>query len=340
MPEFIYPTTTELITINQTLLPNLEQSRVPFAPGGFFPIRTVDQHYLEWEQRDNFTGLQQARGLNGKPSLVNPIGGQRFQVEPGVYGEFMVIDERELTLRRPWGQFSGPIDISDLVREKQDHLLQRRLDRVEKICWDLIIDGTFSVPGPNGAILHVDSFPTQTFAAGIPWATLATATPLADLRAVQLMSRGYSVNFGSSARLYINRTTAISLLANRNDDDMGGRKMDFATMGNNLSQVNQLLSLDDLPNFVIYEGGYLDDAGVFSLFIPDGKAILIGARRDGDTVGEYRMTRNVNNPGMAPGAYTRVLDDPDEIPRTVIVHDGHNGGPVLFYGSAIVVLDV
>lgn len=340
MSDFLYPTTTELITINQTLLPNLEAQRLPFAPGGFFPIRTVDQHYLEWEQRDNYTGLQAARGLNGKPSMVRPIGGQRFQVEPGVYGEYQTIDERELTIRRPWGQFNGPINISDLVREKQDHLLQRRLDRVEKICWDLLFNGTFSVPGPNGSILHVDSFQTQTFAAGIPWTTLATSTPLADLRTVQLLSRGYSVNFGSQAKLIINRTTAIALLGNQNAVDLGGRKTSFATMGNNLAQVNELLSLDDLPNFVIYEGGYLDEGGTFRLFVPNGKALLVGARRDGDVVGEYRMTRNVNNPNMAPGAYTRVIDDPDEIPRTVIVHDGHNGGPVLYYPSAVVVLTV
>lgn len=339
MGDFTYPTTTELTRINQLLLPNLEANRVVFQPG-FFPIRAVDQHYLEWEQRDNYSGLQWPRGLNGKPSMVKPIGGSRFQVEPGVYGEYEVIDERELTLRRPWGQFNGPIDISDLVREKQDHLLQRRLDRIEKICWDLLINGTFSVLGPNGAVLHVDSWTTQSYAAGVPWGTTATATPLADIRAVQLKSRGYSVNFGGAAKMYMNRTTAISLLANSNALDLGGRKTSFATMGNNLQSINELLSMDDLPNFSIYEGGYLDDGGVFRLFIPNNKVLLVGARRDGDTVGEYRMTRNVNNPGMAPGAYTRVIDDPDEIPRTLVIHDGHSGGPVLYYPSAIVVLTV
>jgi hypothetical protein len=89
---------------------------------------------------------------------------------------------------------------------------------------------------------------------------------------------------------------------------------------------------------VIYDEGYLDEAGVFTLYIPNGKAVLIGSRRDGQPVGEYRMTRNANNPGISPGAYTKVVDDPDDVPRSVEVHDGHNGGPVLYFPSAIVVV--
>jgi hypothetical protein len=52
------------------------------------------------------------------------------------------------------------------------------------------------------------------------------------------------------------------------------------------------------------------------------------------------MTRNANNPGAAPGAYQKVVDNTDDVPRTVIVHDGHNGGPVVYYPSAICVMTV
>lgn len=337
--EYIYPTQVELREIARTLLPRLEQNRVVFD-ANFFPTRNVDSHLLEWEQRDNFTGLQQARGLNGRPNQVRPLGGQRFQVEPGIYGEYAMVDERELTTRRPWGTFAGTIDISDLVLEKQQHLLQRRLDRIELIVWTLLLTGTFSVPAPNGSIVHVDSYSPQTYTAGVPWGTVATATPLADFRTVQLKSRGYSVNFGSGSRMYMNRVTFNQILSNMNAADLYGRRMGgFATI-NGPDDVNQLLAGDDLPGIVIYDDGYLDENGVFRLFIPNNKAVLIGARRDGEAVGEYRMTRNANNPGMAPGFYTKVVDDEDDVPRSVVVHDGHNGGPILYYPSAIVVMTV
>jgi hypothetical protein len=31
---------------------------------------------------------RQIRGLNGQPKRVNALGGNRFTIEPGVYGEF------------------------------------------------------------------------------------------------------------------------------------------------------------------------------------------------------------------------------------------------------------
>jgi hypothetical protein len=53
------------------------------------------------------------------------------------------------------------------------------------------------------------------------------------------------------------------------------------------------------------------------------------------------MVRNANNPGMAPGAYTKIVDNGStDVPRNIVVHEGHNGGPVLFYGTAIVVMTV
>lgn len=335
--EFIYPTQTELRTIAQIKLPRLAQNRVAFD---IMPMRDTDAYLLEWEQKDIFKGLQQARGLNGRPAQVPGIGGARYQVQPGVYGEYELIDEQELTTRRPWGAFTGTVNINDLVAEKQEHLLTRRLDRIEWIIWQLLLNGTFTVPMPNGAVAHVDSFTTQSYSAGVAWGTAATATPLADLRAVKLKSRGYSVNFGAGSKLYVNQVTANQILGNLNAADLYGRRTSGLATINSPGEVQQLLTGEGLPTIVPYDEGYYDENGVWQLYIPNNKAILIGSRTDGAPVGEYRMVRNVNNPGMSPGAYTKVVDDPNRTPRSVEVHDGHNGGPVLYYPSAIVVMTV
>lgn len=336
MPDFVYPSNSALQAVAQELLPRLEQQRPVFE---FFPIRSVDDYILQWEQADNFTGLQQVRGLNGDPNRVKPLGSKRYLMEPGVYGEFALIDERQLTTRRPFGQWTGAIDISDLVLEKQNQLLVRRLDRIEQICWTLLTTGTFAV-ADGSAVLHTDSYTTQAFAAGVAWGTAATSTPLADFRAMQLLSRGYSVNFGASARAYMNRTTFNQLLSNTNAADLGGRRVTGLQTVNGPDALNSVMAADDLPQIVIYDQGYLDDTGTFQLFIPNNKVILIGSRRDGDPVGEYRMVRNVNNEGMAPGPYMKTIDRTDVVPRSIEVHDGHNGGPVLFHPAAIVVATV
>jgi hypothetical protein len=54
---------------------------------------------------------------------------------------------------------------------------------------------------------------------------------------------------------------------------------------------------------------------------------------------EYQMVRNATNPNMEPGAYTRVWDSAAEDgrpPRRIEVHDGHNGGPALYFPGDIV----
>jgi hypothetical protein len=336
MADFIYPSAVELEQVAQTLIPRLTADRPIFD---IFPMRNVDSHLLEWEQLDNFIGLQQVRGLNGQPPRVKQIGGKRYQMQPGVYGEWAGLDELSLTVRRQWGSFAGSINVEDLVMEKQNQLLQRRYDRIEVNGWTLLATGTFSV-NDGASVLHTDSYTTQTFAAGTAWATVATSTPLADFRATQLKSRGLSVNFGAGAKAYMNRTTFNSLLSNTNANDFGGRKGNFGASINGPVGVNQVMAQDDLPEIVIYDMGYLDDTGTFQLYIPNNKVIVVGQRPAGQTVGEYRFTRNANNPDMGPGPYMRVVDDPDEIPRSIQVHDGHNGGHVLWFPSAIVVMTV
>lgn len=337
---FIYPNILKLRQISQVLGPDLARARLPFSDN-FFPIRNVDEANLAWEQRDDVVGLQQGRGLNGQPARIQRLGGKRFMVEPGVYGEFAAIDERELTIRRAWGATDDrPIDVTDLVRECQDQLIQRRLDRQEWIVWTLLLSGTFTVPAPNGAVIHTDQYTTQAFDAGIGWGTPATSTPLADFRAVQLLGRGYGVSFGAGSQAIMNQVTLNKMLSNTNPADIGGRRTPgFATI-NSPAEMQQLLTSDGLPVLVPYEEGYLNDVGTWTPFIPDNKVVVVGQRRNGESIGEYRMTRNANNPGAAPGPYMKVVDDEDAVPRTLVVHDGHNGGPVLLYPSAVVVMDV
>lgn len=326
--------------IGQVLGADLARARLPFAPD-LFPIANVDQHNLEWEQLDDVIGLQQGRGLNGEPAKIQRLGGKRFMVEPGVYGEFAGIDERELTIRRPWGASDDtPINVTDLVLECQNQLLQRRLDRQEWIVWTLLISGTVTVPAPNGAVIYTDQYTTQTFTSGVGWGTPATSTPLADFRAVQLKGRGYGVSFGSGARAIMNQVTLNKLLSNTNPADIGGRRTSGLATINSPADVQQLLTSDGLPTLVPYDEGYLaEPSGTFTTYIPDNKVIVIGRRRNGESLGQYRMTRNANNPGAAPGAYMKVVDNPDAVPRTLVIHDGHSGGPCLFFPGSIVVMD-
>jgi hypothetical protein len=274
-----FPTDAVLTQIDKDLLDDRVMDDPIFDE---FPMAMTDDHLVVWEQQDNTSGLMQARGLNGDLPVAKRLGGKRYQFEPGAYGEYLPIDELELTRRRPWGQFSGKVDVTDLVAECQMQLQTRHMNRVRWILWQLLIKGIYNVPNAHGAIVHTDTLQTQTFTSQVPWTTYATATPLADLRAVQLLHRGHSVSFGPNAKLYINQTTANAAFSNTNAADIYGRRTNGLGTYNSLSQFNQLFMGDGLPQFVIYDDFYLSDgndgftSGSFQLYIPDGYGVLIG----------------------------------------------------------------
>lgn len=333
---YSYPESKELKLIEQDLLPALSEDDPILKE---FPVTEVRAHRLEWEQKDNFKGLQQLRGLDGAPHHVVRVGANAYDFAPGTYGEFTLIGEKELTVRREWGTFGEPITIDDLVADAQAYLLQRRMDRIRQILWALVTTGTFAIPHPNGGIYHTDVFNIQTFDSTVGWGTPATATPFADIRALRLKYRGKSIDF-KGGRLYVNATTINNLLLNTNASDAFGRRLNTGETINKLSDVNMILKANDLPEIIEYDGGYLNESGTFVNLIPDNKGVLIGKRTNGASIGEYRMTINANNPRNEPGAYTRVIDRGEtSVPRRIEVHDGHNGGPVMYFPSAVVACD-
>lgn len=335
---YVYPTNSELQLVQAEKFPVLTMNDPLFD---IMPIVEVDAYELVWDQLDNFTGLQQVRGLNGQPGNVTAVGANTFRIKPGVYGEFLTIDEEELTTRRAFGTFNTPIDISDLVMLRQDQLLSRRIDRIRYIGWTLLATGTFSVSNRNG-VIHTDTYSPQTYDA-TTWATVSTATPLADFRAVQLLSRGKGVSFGAGARAYMNRVTFNNMISNTNSADLAGRRtagLSLATVLS-LNDTNALLAGEDLPQIVVYDDGYLNDSGTFVPFLPNSKVVVAGRRQAGQIIADYAMTRNANNPNLEPGPYMKVIDRGEEdVPRTIEIHDGHNGGPRLYFPGSIVIMDV
>lgn len=335
MATYIFPPSAELTEIAQVKQARLTQDRLIFR---FMPIKTHDTSTVMWEQKDDYKGLQQLRGLGGQPASVAHTGGKRYIERPGYYGEFEPLDEQLLTERRQWGTWGTSINLNDLVMEAQDKLLLRRLDRIEWIGWKLFTTGAFSVLLPTGAIGHAGSYTLQSHNAST-WSDHANSTPLADYRAVQLLSRGTSASFGSGATSVMNRTQVNHLLSNTNPNDLGGKRMAGLAQALSLADVNTLLLGEGLPRIEVYDEGYIDDAGVFQLFIPDGVVTVFGQHPAGQSIAEYMMTRNINNPGFAPGAYMEVIQEPKP-PKEIQVHDGHNGGPALYYPGSVVKMDV
>lgn len=330
-----YPTTRELREINPEKIINLTRTRPTFA---IFPIEESQYWTLEWKQKDNWRGLQQLRGLNGEPSKVSMVGERAFSAEPGVYGEYMTLDEKMMTLRARDVPSGEPVPITDLVTERQDYLNNREIDLIEYITWKILLDGQFTILGPTG-VVYSDTFPIQQ-AAFSDWSVISTATPLLDLLGMKNLATGKSVNFGSQATMFMNTITLSYLLRNINPNDLGGQlttSVGTVKALKTLEEVNTTLTGHGLPQIVEYDEGYFDEDGNFVKWIPNDVVSIVGVRSNGDQLGAYRMCRNLQNPNGEAGRYEQIIDRREEtVPRTIEVHRGHNGGPVVFYGSAMI----
>jgi hypothetical protein len=312
------------------------------------PTRDVNAGMLEWTEKGNDSGLQHLRGLDGAPFHVQRTGKTSYLVRPGVFGEFKTLGENELTNRA--GSVTGdvPVDIGDLVAEAQEDLIQREVNRVRQIVWSLLVTGTFSVSSNTGAgVTMTDTYTLQTHS-GSDWSTASTATPIIDFRAVTEKGSNRGVDFVAGTA-YMNLVTFNRMLGNLNANDLRGSTVNvIGVVGP--QAMDQIMMAAGLPKIRIFDRGYFADAAdatskTLTKLIPDDKVVVVGVRDD--TIGEYRLTRNLNNPAQAPGSYSYVKDmtgnAPDgqrHTPPRVEIHRGHNGGPVLYRPGAICVMSV
>lgn len=331
MADFTYLNATELTEVGKEKMHTLEGDDPIFE---YFPIEEENTSVISWEQEDADTGLQQVRGIGGAPKRVKALGAKRYTVDPGVFGEFRGIDEKEKTERRALGTFGQPIDINDLVAKEQDRLLGRENDRIRQILWLLVANGTYALSSETGHLIYAAAYTFPAYTASVAWSNPATATPLADIR--NLFLQGIDLvtdaSFGSQAKLFLNPKKIQQMIANTNAADLGGRFQQVSA-SHGLKRINEIMVEEGLPMIVPHDGGYVDEStGNKVRYIPDDRGVLFGFRRE--KIGSYTMTRNGQNPNSEPGPYDFVYEDP-EPPKEIRVHRGHNGGAKVKFGKSI-----
>lgn len=341
MPTYTYPNDYELREVENSKLEALTADD-PFER--FMPMTSSEDFDLRWLVEGYVGGLQQLRGLNGDPTYVTRVGATDYLAKPGVYGEFMTVDEEEMTRRAQRffpGMPGGRVDIGDLVMRLQDQLLLRRLRLVRYIRSTLFVSGTFAIADKKGAggYRHTDTYSVQTYDA-TTWATVATATPIYDFRQAKLLGLGLRADFGSGATAIMNSVTFNNMIGNTNAADLGGQKTTTLSPLVSATQFNAVMLSADLPSIVINDDGYYNSALTFTRFVPTGKVVIISRPQPEGPVGEYRMTWQAVTQSGGPYSFVKNRTDEMRVPPIIEVHDGHNGGPVMLRPHQVIVMDV
>ncbi len=344
IPQYIFPGNYEITEIMQQQLPTLRKDRGSPA-FQFCPTVTKDVTTLIWEQRDNYFGMMQVRGLDGAAPSVLQVGADDYIARPSYYGENMPITEREIMDRRKLGTPNEPMDLTEITMLRAEQLLHRQFTLEEYLTWQLTLNGFYQIVNPiTKAVVAQDSYTQRVFTSTVTWETSATATPLQDFRNVWLLHRGYSVSFGGTSYAYMNRYTLNSMVTNRNTGDLYGQRtggLFSAQMEGqlDLASINKILLNEDLPQIVVYDEGYYDVNKVFQQWIPNDKVLVVGKRLDGSRLLQYVYTANLANMDTGAGPAYRVWMTNEDVPKPM-VYRGFNGVHQMFFPSAFVVMNV
>jgi hypothetical protein len=339
---YTYQTNAVLTQLSQNLIQSATLDDPIFK---IFPIRPRNATRLRWSIKDNYKGTMKLRGLGGEPTRVQKVSTNIYEDIPGVYGEFETVDETEMTNRASGfpANMDVPVSVDDLVNESQVHLTVRQIAQMKKICWLLAVSGAFSEVLPTGGVGHTGSYNQQAQTVSPLWSTTATATPLKNFRDLQpSFGFGTSTMFNGMAQAWMNSATLNYALGNTNANDFGGRRSAGGGTFNGLAGLNQILLDQGTPAINIWDDGYVDESGTFQLFIPTGKVLVVGKRPDGETPGEFQMTRNAVSNGTVPYSFVddRTVGPARTVPPRIDVHQGFNGGPVMERPTQLVVLTV
>jgi hypothetical protein len=335
------PTNAELHQLQMELFPQYLEGRVGLD---ILPFQTTENSMVVLRQPDIFKGKQAHRGLNKPtqqvPERYNPYG-TFCEIHPGYWGEHDQLDEEIMTRWGAPGTCNAVFDATEYITWIQQRLLQRRAVLIEYNIWQTLVFGRYTALNAAGQVIHEAQFNIQNVSAGVPWTNLAGAFPLRDFRAVRLLGRGTSARFDSCAKAYMSLETANLLFANTNPNDVGRIGLSACCDFMSSDRINQQFAAQGLPQIVIYDGGWIDDQGVFNLFIPYGHVVIVGCRPNNEPVGKYWLTRNAVGCSITSGFWQKIVDDCDRaVPRKILIYDGHNGTPAIHYPRQIVVLRV
>jgi len=327
----------------ERLLPErIEQFQLNDPVFQFMPIKTTELSRVDWVIQDDYSGLQGASIFEGQSEYVERIGDTHYQVEPGVFRDKADIKETELTQLRDLTDRMLLETVEQMSVRKQEQLQVRQNNRILYDLWNLLVYGTLSITNFRDQIVGKLQYTRNLTTVGTPWTTVASATPLKDLRSflTGVEDEGTSSIFNAGSVAFANSTTIAYMLNNTNTADLGGKLRGGGNTPVSLDEMNEIFAADDIPKFVRYGNGYRPTKTTFTKFIPNGYIVVFGSRPGNAPVGSYTMTRNAVQGEGKSGTYFMMKDKTDEVPPCIEFYQGHNGCPVINYPTAVRVIKV
>lgn len=300
-----FPTTQEITHIvrNRAYDPSL------YIGARFCPFAPEYVTKIEYDILEPSYGMTSAHALgsNVKNIDVPSMGTKRFGT--AYWKEKHTINEEKLLNARAAGSYNKRAG-RELVLQAALQLDTRLETRVEWLRWQTAI---------NGKIVVTDNGVNFTVTYGIPddhridlssdsarnWKA-TTSDPQSDIDAWLKLFRGSGA---AGKTVYMNSDTAGVMAQNQKIRDLL-KQCNYAGMLSSSNITQALKMLFPKLEFVVYDGGYLDEAKSFKMFIPDGVLVILGEYA-GEKLMDFVTTLSLHNGGLdkpQPGKFSLIKD--------------------------------
>lgn len=330
----IFPTTQEVSHIVRNRVVDPTQ----FIGVTFCPVTNHFAKDIEYDVLEASTGMTKAHNVGTDPKVIKLPGQSRKRMGTGYWKETYRIKEDELLYAREAGTYNQRAG-RNLVLQRSKEMDDRLETRIEWLRWQPLVAGQVAVDenGVKYTVAYNVPDANKPVLAGVAlWSDLANSDPVTDITNWLMLFRGSGAR-GVTA--YFNMKVAGYLAQNAKIRDLlkQSQYANFLSAGN-IAQALKLLfpQLD----FVVYDTGYADDAGVFNPFIPDDRFIIRGQGQTNELLMDFASTINLHNGTLdnpLPGKFAVIEDKSQQNKNPFVdITVGIYGLPRLFHPNWLV----
>ncbi len=273
-----FPTAVELSEIAS------ERARVLEAESAlseFMPMNTKDGYLVEWEYRENVSGLSPLVQNDATYGVTRGTGSKVFGMNPSHFGETRQMGVTEMLNIRNLGTYAHEEAAAWLERNMTEILIRQR-NTMEAMRSQIMVNAAVSMLDKAGNLTTVSQWDrpssgTLVLTGNDRWNQASTGIVLQPFRTIRDTKRGLGFDFGRKAKAVANSKTWALAWTNTNSADLGGERGMYGQTIRNLSGLGEAMVMrDNLPTPVACDDSYIDGDGVVQMLIPDNYVLVVG----------------------------------------------------------------
>jgi hypothetical protein len=244
----------------------------------FCQVKTEMTQKIEYWEEYGPQGktLPHSLGSDVKPIPWGKMTKKEFT--PGYFKEKLVFGEDDLLKLSQMADEFKVITIEDMVGKGLRRLTARARNLINWAIWQAVMTGEVKIDENGVKYTATYGIPAQNLALTVAtaWATLASSKPLKDITAViqSFLGTGYKLG-----KIKMNSYTA-DLIVHSTDTKTywnGIGIKEKLTLGNIEKNAQELTPG---TSWEVNDDGYTNDAGTFSIYIPNNKVLFLGNAPD------------------------------------------------------------